>query len=146
MRRLAIGLVAATALGGCSGPPSLSVDDAWVRLAAVRGAPAAGYFTIHGGPADATLIAASCDVAIRTEMHRSTTDGRGVAAMAPLASVAVPAGTDVPFSPGGRHLMLFHMNPGIVPGRTVLLTLSFADGSRIQRKAAVVAAGNAAPE
>ena len=55
--------------------------------------------------------------------------------------------TDVAFAPGGKHVMLFDMNPGIVPGgRPVLLTLSFADGSRVSRKADVLAAGDPAPE
>lgn len=133
-------------LGGCGGPPDLSVDDAWVRLAAVKGNPAVAYFTVHGGPTDATIIAVTSDVSIRSEMHESMAAG-GMATMRPLASVRVPAGADVAFKPGGKHVMLYHMNPGIVPGgQPVLLTLSFGNGTRISRKAVVLAAGDPAPE
>jgi hypothetical protein len=137
----------ALGLSGCGMAPELSVDDAWVRLAAVKGRPAAAYFTVHGGPADATIIAVSSDVSIRSEMHESMKGHAGMMTMTPLASVRVPANTDVAFKPGGRHVMLYDMNPAIVPGgRPVLLSLAFADGSRISRKANVLAAGDPAPE
>ncbi len=29
------------------------------------------YFTLHGGPADATLVSVTSDVSIRAEMHES---------------------------------------------------------------------------
>ncbi|WP_374945019.1 copper chaperone PCu(A)C [Sphingomonas sp.] len=133
-------------LAGCGMAPELSVDDAWVRLGAVKGRPAAAYFAVHGGPVDKTIIAITSDVSIRSEMHESMKSG-GMMTMAPLASVPVPANTDVVFKPGGRHVMLFDMNPGIVPGgRPVLLTLSFSDGTRVSRKATVFAAGDPAPE
>jgi hypothetical protein len=141
-------LLTALLLGGCLQPDEISVDNAWVRLSAVKGNPASAYFTVHGGPADATIIAITSDVSIKSEMHESMAGSmRGGMTMRPLASVPVPALSDVEFKPGGKHVMLYHMNPGIVPGgRPVLLTLSFGDGSRISRKAQVLAAGDPAPE
>ena len=139
-------LTLAALLTGCLAPDEISVDEAWVRLAAVKGNPAAAYFTVHGGPVDATIIAVSSDVSIRSEMHESMT-AASMASMRPLASVRVPALTDVPFAPGGRHVMLYGMNPGIVRGgRPVLLTVTFSDGHRISRKARVFGAGDPAPE
>lgn len=143
MRRLP--LIALALLAGCAGPAEVTVDDAWVRLGAVKGRPAAAYFTVHGGPVDTTIIAVTSDVSIRSEMHE-TMKHSGAMTMTPIASVRVPAGTDVKFEPGGKHVMLYDMNPGIVRGgRPVLLTLSFADGRRISRKAGVLAAGDPAP-
>lgn len=143
-------VLACALLAGCVMPPEVSVDDAWVRLGAVRGRPAAAYFTVHGGPTDATIIAVTSDVSIKAEMHESMTvpgAGGGMMTMKPLTSVRVPAATDVVFAPGGRHVMLYDMNPGIVPGgRPVLLTVSFADGTRVSRKARVLGAGDAAPD
>lgn len=125
---------ALAALGGCEGTPdALSVDQAWIRLPAVPGRPAAAYFTIHGGPVPATLISVRTDVAIEVHMHD--------AGMRPLERLAIPANTDVPFAPGGRHVMLYNINPGVKPGRLVDLTLTFANGTRLTRKATVVAAG-----
>jgi copper(I)-binding protein len=63
--------------------------------------------------------------------------------MKPIARVEIPAKTDVVFAPGGRHVMLFDVNPGIKPGeRTITFTLTFADGTRILQNAAVVGAGD----
>ena len=141
---LTLGFIAAT-LAGCGQPKQLYIDHAWVRLAAVPSNPAAAYFNIHGGPAAATLINVSTDVAIRTEMHQSMAKD-GMAAMAPLRQLAIPAGAKVEFGPGGRHVMLFDVNPGIKPGSTVTFTFSFADGTRILQDAGVIAAGDPAPK
>lgn len=135
----------------CAGPPDLSVDDAWVRLPAVAGRPGAAYFTVHGGPAQRTLIAVSADYALRAEMHESMGGGQGMAGggmagMRPLGPVPIPAGEEVRFEPGGRHVMLFGLDAGAKPGMTTLLTLTFRDGSRVYRKARLVGAGDAAPE
>ena len=142
--RIVFGLgVAAMALASCSQPKELSVDGAWVRLGAVTGRPAAAYFTVHGGPAPATLISVTTDVAIKAEMHE-TMDKGGISTMAPIAKVEIPANTDVSFAPSGRHVMLFSMNSGIKPGDRVMLTFAFADGTRILNNANVVAAGTPA--
>jgi len=140
----ALAIIAAT-LTGCGATPQLTVGDAWMRLGAVKGRPAAAYFTVHGGPRPATLIAVTSDVAVRAEMHRSMSAG-GMASMAPLARVEIPAGADVTFAPGGRHVMLFNVNPGIKPGSTMTLTFTFANGDRIPLVTDVVGAGDPKPE
>ena len=137
-------LVSALALGGCSHPPVLSVDPGYVRLAAVPSRPAVAYFTIHGGTANATLIAVDTDVAVKTELHESMTGG-AMATMKPLDDVAIPAGTTVAFKPGGKHLMMFDMNPGIKPPRSITLTFTFANGQRIPADLPTIAAGAPAP-
>ena len=142
-----VSLALAALMTGCLQPDEISIDDAWVRLAAVKGNPAAAYFTVHGGPVDATIVTVSSDVSLRSEMHESMSGGGSMASMRPLRSVRVPALTDVKFAPGGKHVMLYDVNSGIKPGgRPVLLTLHFADGTRISRKAQVLGAGDPAPE
>ena len=146
MFRAALALVSATAvLAACAQPKALSVSDAWVRLAAVDGRPAAGYFTISGGPADATLIGVTSDVAVWTELHESKPAAGGGMTMDAIRSVAVPALQSVSFVPGGKHLMLFDVNPAVKPGATIPLTFTFADGTRIEHKARVIAAGDPPP-
>jgi len=141
--RIVFGLgVAAMALASCSQPKELSVDGAYIRLGAVTGRPAAAYFTVHGGPTPATLISVTTDVAIKAEMHE-TMAKNGVTSMAPFTRLEIPANTDVAFAPGGRHVMLFNMNPGIKPGARAMLTFAFADGTRILYNANVVGAGTA---
>lgn len=141
----ATAVIAASLLAGCQQPKQLYVSDAWVRLGAVKGRPAAAYFTIHGGAADATLINVSTDVAIKAEMHETNKMGAAMT-MATVTSVPVPAGKPIEFGPGGKHVMLFDVNPGIKPGATMTFTFSFADGLRIQQDARVIGAGDPAPK
>lgn len=141
-----LGLPALT-LSACGQPKQLYADHAWVRLGAVKRNPAAAYFTLHGGPGAATLINVTTDVAIKSEMHESMAAAAGaMTTMKPIQQVAIPAGATVPFQPGGRHVMLFDMNPGIKPGSTLTLTLSFADGTRILQDAGVIGAGDPTPK
>ncbi|TPG15259.1 copper chaperone PCu(A)C [Sphingomonas oligophenolica] len=137
---------AALWLAGCGGPQQVSVDHAWVRLSAIKTNPAAAYFTIHGGPQDRTLVAVSADAAVKAEMHETMKSDEGMSTMEPVAAVPVPAKTEVAFKPGGRHVMLFDVNPGIKPGSALTLTFTFANGERIVERAAVIAAGDPAPQ
>lgn len=139
-------LGALVALAGCAQERQLYVSDAWVRLPAVAGRPAAGYFTLHGGPTPATLVAVSTETAIRAELHETKRTASGAMAMAGIASVPVPALGEVRFAPGGRHLMLFGLNPVVKPGSAMTLTFTFADSTRIQLDATVIAAGDPAPK
>jgi copper(I)-binding protein len=133
------------ALAACGPRAELDAADGYVRLPAVKGNPAAAYFSLHGGQTDATLISVGSTVAIRAEMHETMKSG-SMAGMKPLAQVAVPAEATVPFAPGGRHVMLFDMNPGIKRGSIVPLVFQFGNGVRFERKAIAIAAGDPPPE
>lgn len=137
-------LVGVLALAACHSPPVLSVDPGYVRLAAVPSRPAVAYFTLHGGVADSTLIAVNTDVAVKSELHESM-QASGMATMKPLGDVPVPARSTIAFKPGGKHLMLFDMNPGIHPPRAITLTFTFATGQRILVDEPTIAAGAPAP-
>lgn len=137
-----IGAAAGAALlAGCSQPAELAVDRAWVRLPAVSGQPGVGYFTLHGGAEPATLIAVSSAWAIRADMHETMAGHHGMMTMKPLDRVAVPAGGEVAFAPGGRHIMVHGINPAVKAGDTMTFTFTFSDGRRIRRIARVVAPG-----
>ncbi len=133
------------ALAACSTKPKQAyVDHAWVRLGAVEGRPAAAYFTVHGGPEPRSLIAVTTDVAVNSEMHE-TIDKVGTSEMEALRSVPIPKDRTVAFAPGGRHVMLFDMNPGIKRGSNITLTFTFANGERILKDAPVIGAGDPEP-
>jgi copper(I)-binding protein len=131
------------ALSACQQPKDVSAGKAWVRLAAVPSNPSAAYFTLKGGPKDATLTGVSTTAAVRSEMHESMNAG-GVMSMAPLKLVAVRAGGEVTFAPGGKHVMLYGLKAPA--GGTLPLTFTFADGHRVTAPATVVGAGDPAPE
>ncbi len=141
----AIALMPTLALGGCQQPKEIYADQGYVRLAAVKGNPAVAYFTLHGGKADNVLLSVTSPVVIKTELHESMSAG-GMASMAPIKSVPLPADAKVAFQPGGKHVMLFDVNPSVKPGDTMPLVFTFADNLRIQIDAPVVAAGAPAPK
>lgn len=137
------------ALAACQQSPESRVEQGWVRLAAVPGRPAAGYLTVRGGPTDATLVSVSSPAARRVELHESMAAGHaGMQGMTmrPIGQVAVPAGGEVAFAPGGKHLMLFDVAPGVKPGGTIRLVLSFANGTTLDTTARAVAAGDPPPQ
>jgi len=120
------------------------VHDAWVRLPAVPGRPAAAYFTIMGmGTAD-RLVEVSSPLATRTEMHTMAMDA-GVMKMLPLPVVAIPARGNVAFAPGGNHVMLYTLMPAAKLGTPLPLALRFEKAGIILVNAATIAAGDPAP-
>ncbi len=131
--------------------PEVTVEDTWIRLAAVPDQPAAAYFTLHGATTDDTLIAVHNDNVLKTELHETMAampDMKGMGGMSmmkPLATVAVPAGATVAFVPGGKHVMLFGMSSAIKPGSKTVLTLVFKSGLQLAQNASVVAAGEGKP-
>lgn len=139
-------MVALAVLAGCARQEAPAASDAWVRLAAVPGRPAAGYLTLHGGDRPATLVAIAAAGVPRVELHQSRMGAGGMMTMDATPSVAVPPGGEVTFAPGGRHAMLFGVPASVQPGGTLELTLRFADGQAVRVPAKVVGAGEAAPE
>ncbi|MBV8972924.1 MAG: copper chaperone PCu(A)C [Sphingomonadaceae bacterium] len=133
-------LVAAMVMGtvpaeaASTGP---QVRDAWVRLPAVAGRPAAGYATIIAGTATRLTAVTSpqADIAI----HAMDTHG-GIMRMVPLTAVPIAAGQSFRFMPDGAHLMLSRLPAKALPDTTVPLTFIFADGSRVTVAARVRAA------
>jgi len=119
------------------------VTDAWVRLAAVPGRPAAGYFTVIAGTAPAELTAVVSPLA-RVELYGMSMAG-GVMRMDPLPSVRVAAHGRATFAPDGRHLMLFDLPARVKPGAVVPLTFRFADGTAVKVDARARAAGAEPP-
>jgi copper(I)-binding protein len=127
---LAAAMASPFALSACADPQPLYVDQAWIRLSPNPESPAAGYFTIHGGPEDVSLRGVTTEAALRVELHESLMQN-GMMTMKPIESVTVPAKTQVKFAPGGKHLMLFGVNPAVVKAGKLQLTMVFSNGDRI---------------
>jgi len=117
-------------LTACADPAPLYVDQAWVRPNPNGEGPAAGYFVIHGGEEAVQLRRVSTDGALRVEMHESLMKD-GMMTMQPIEAVEVPAKSEVSFAPGGKHIMLFGLNPAVVEAGTIEMTMLFSDGSRL---------------
>ena len=52
----------------------------------------------------------------------------GMTMMQPVAAVPVPGHGTVRFAPGGHHLMCEHPTAAVQAGRSIAVTLRFADG------------------
>lgn len=139
-----LSLLAPAALASCADPQPLYVDQGWIGLSASPQSPSAGYFVIHGGEAPVKLQAVQTDAAQRIEMHESIMKD-GVSMMRPITSVDVPARSEVAFAPGGKHLMIFGINPGAVKQGKLTLTLIFSNGDRIIIDSLIRKPGGAAP-
>lgn len=139
-------LAALLLLAACKGHDAdPKVTQAWVKLPAVAGQPAAAYFTIQGGSGDDKLIKIETTLAKHTDMHESMTGMHNMASMAPIDHVDVPAGATVRFAPGGNHAMVYGLDPVVVPGTAVPLRFGFASGKTAEAEAKSVAAGEGAP-
>lgn len=143
-------ILAAATLASCQQPAATKVDQAWVRLAAAPGRPAGGYFTLTGGATDRTLIGVTSTAAGRIELHETMAMSGGHAShgamtMRPVGQVAVPAGGTIVFAPGGKHLMLYDVKPGVKSGTTLPLEFRFADGRALTVAAQVITAGDPPP-
>ncbi len=107
--------------------PGLTLSEGTLVLPAVKGNPAAGYFTlINTGDKAVTLAAVSVTGAARAEMHETTGES-----MAPLATLEIKPGETVKFERGGKHVMAFELDPALTAGGTTELTLTFADGDKL---------------
>ena len=71
-------------------------------------------------------------------MHESTGGS-----MEPLSEVPVAAGQAVKFEPGGKHVMLFGLDPALAAGATTEMTLIFAGGDKASAALRIEPAGGA---
>lgn len=142
MRKAVPVLAACFILAACGqAPPQAPAAPApAIRLAAVPGGPAAGYFQLRIGGDRGALLAVDSPQAGRIEMHETMHAGT-MTSMRPLQRIAVRDGETLVFAPGGRHLMLFDLAPAVHAGGTVSLVLHFERGAPLTLTAHVAAAG-----
>lgn len=125
-----------------SSTPHAPVSDLQVRLPAVAGNPGAAYFMLNGGDKGRTLVSITSPDAKRAEMHDMKMKN-GMMSMAELKNgVTIPAHGMLTFTPGGKHVMLFDMKPGLKTGTPVTLNFQFADGTSIKLTAPAGAPGS----
>lgn len=137
-------LMAVAALAGCQQGPS--VEDAWVRLPAVAGRPAAAYAAIQPGSLDRALVGVTSPAVGRIELHESMTGHGGMGAMRPLERVKLTAHEPTTLAPGGIHAMLFDLKGELRSGGTIPLTFRFDGSQDITVDAKLVGAGDPAPK
>lgn len=137
MKRLVPILAAALALTACSSEPtSAPATSPYIRLPAAPGAPAAGYFELDVQGDRGALVSVSSPQAQRIEMHDSMSHGN-MSSMQPIARIPTRDGERISFSEGGRHLMIFGIDPAVRPGGAMSLELHYERGENQRLTAAV---------
>ncbi len=111
-----------------------------IRLPAVPGRPGAAYFELRGVGDRGALLSVTSPQVGRIEMHETMTAGT-MSSMRPIARVA-PENGGIVFRPGGRHLMLYDVDPRLASGSEAILVFHFERGEPLRRGAAVLAAGS----
>jgi periplasmic copper chaperone A len=104
----------------------VSIAGPWIRFINPT-TPAAGYFTVTNAGARPVVITGASSPDCGSLMLHQSRNVNGVEQMEMVSSVTVPAHGSVKFAPGGYHLMCVSPSANIVPGRTVPVTLTFAD-------------------
>jgi copper(I)-binding protein len=112
-------------LSGCQGKRrEPKVEEAWVRMPAIKGEPGAAYFRLEGNIEGTRLTSVTSPLIRRIELHE-TVEKNGVTRMEKRKEIDFPYRGALEFEPGGRHAMLFGINKAVKPGGTVPLTFSF---------------------
>lgn len=126
MKRLLMFVLAGMLLlSACGGADDIEVKNPWARTA-MKGENSAVYFDIHNGLNEADeLLGVSSDVAASVEVHLSLITADGVMQMTKQDSVALDAGAEVTFAPGGLHIMLVGLTRDLKAGDQFQLTLHF---------------------
>lgn len=128
-------LAAAASLTACEPgnlvqDPVLHVASGQIKLGATADRPAVGYFTVEGGDKAVELVAVTADLARRVEMHESAMED-GMMTMKAIRSAAVPAKGKLVFAQGGKHLMIWHINPAAIKAGYLPMVFIFTNNDHI---------------
>src|SRR5690349_10075964 len=140
-------LVGTIALAGCHRPPpdgTVRVSDVWVRLPAAKSRPGGAYFRMEAGSEGTRLLGVSSPSVRWIELHETSMEGSKTK-MKRQKEIEFPSRGELIFEPGGRHAMLFGIDPRAKPGGRIPLTFSFNVAPPITVEAQVLAAGDEAP-
>lgn len=123
--------------------PGLSLTGGRLVLPAVKGNPAAVYFTLVNGNAKPATVAAVDVAGAGMAMLHETTQVDDHATMDDLKDPTVPAGGTLALAPGGKHVMVSGIPADWAPGGTAELTVTFADGDKLSAPVTFEAPGGA---
>ncbi|MEP5153052.1 copper chaperone PCu(A)C [Planktotalea sp.] len=109
----------------------LSVSEAWVPTAPPGAGAHAAYFTLHNdGAVPRILVGVAADGYAMSHMHESK-EADGIATMAMIHQIEIPAGKTLTMAPGGLHVMLMRPDAPLASGDIVQLKLTFVNGETL---------------
>lgn len=125
---------------------SITAVSPWSRETPRGAKVAAGYIVIknQGTTAD-RLVAASADIAGKTEIHEMAVDDKGVMRMRALPKgLEIPPGGSVELKPGSFHVMFMEIKRSPKQGDTFKGTLTFEKAGTMPVEYSVAPIGGAA--
>ncbi len=121
---------------------SLMVMNGWVRLTPPVAKNSAAYFILHNSSdKDVTIVGVQSEIAKMTMMHDVIIE-KSMAKMIHLDKLKVPAGAQVEFAPGGKHLMLVGLKNKLQADGKVKIQFKLANGEVINTMMSVKAEAN----
>ncbi|MBI1495440.1 copper chaperone PCu(A)C [Halocynthiibacter styelae] len=121
-----------TATPGFAGAEDVRVTDPWARASIGVNRPGAAYLTLHNtGQDDVTLTGVTTPLALRPEIHLTSTNAEGISSMRRAGDITIAAGESVSLEPGGLHTMLMQLQTPMQEGESFPLTFEFSDGGTV---------------
>lgn len=143
---LAVTLLAAT---GCGKHPrvyragELSATEAVAAPGTGAARATAAFLSIRNRSAtDDELVKVTSPKVEAIEFHESVARD-GTSEMRPAVAFSIPAGGRLALTPGGKHLMVFGLDPALKPGDRIPLSLTFRSGTVIAAEMTLVPAARA---
>jgi periplasmic copper chaperone A len=128
-RRLLLPLLAL-----CASPvmAELTLSEGWVRAVPPNSRTTAAYFVLRNSGEHAVQIdAVRASQAGAAEMH-DWVEYQGMKRMTRLHEVSVPGGGgELVFQPGGKHMMMFRLDPVPTEGESVMLCVTTREGEEV---------------
>lgn len=124
---------------GLPASATVTTSDCWIRQIPAP-APSGGFLVFHNaGKQPAVLQGVSSPDYEQVMMHE-TTQENGMSRMSMVRQVAVPAGGQMEFKPGGYHLMLEKARDGLKVGDRVQVDFALEDGHRVSAQCEIMPA------
>ena len=115
--------------GAAAQSSNIEIRDAWVRAVLPVQKSSAAYFTIQNKTDKKIVLRdVSAAHAHHTMMHR-TVDKNGIASMEHVENIAIEAGQELAFKPGGLHVMMMGLEKEFSEQKNIKLTFTFDDGT-----------------
>lgn len=143
MRALIATSLACAPLIGCNASPqepAVTVEEVRVTLPAIRGRPGAAYFTLRTNNDPTRLVGITSPDVDRIELHDSMMHG-APGDMRPAGDLVFDDA--LAFTPGGKHAMLFGIDPAVQKGATIPLTFHLEPMKAVTVEAEVHGPGEA---
>ena len=121
-------LLALPVLLGAAAPAGVTAEHPWMRYL-LPNIPAGGYLTLRNDAGTPAVLTGASSPACGALMLHKSEDVSGMAMMAMVPSITIPAHGAVSFAGGGYHLMC--MKPKMKLGERVPVTLNFQDGATL---------------